>query len=132
MKRVTEALLVNRGALILPPGIVRREERIVMEKRMMGQGTGAEHGVSREHGVSTKTDMQRIAPNAVREGDRIEAHFPNGEIERGIAVPEEKPAYHCRYRSKRRMMLCENGARRGHIITGCAGFPDGTKFYRVG
>ena len=68
-----------------------------------------------------------INPNAVREGDHIEAHFPNGEIERGVAVREGKQGY----RSKQRMMLCENGAKRGHIITGCAGFPDGTKFYRV-
>ena len=68
-----------------------------------------------------------INPNAVREGDHIEAHFPNGEIERGVAVREGKQGY----RSKQRMMLCENGAKRGHIITGCAGFPDGTRFYRV-
>lgn len=74
---------------------------------------------------------QLIAPNAVREGDLIEARFPNGEIEHGIAVREEKPSYHCWYRNKRRMMLCTDGAKRGHIITGCAGFPDGTRFYRV-
>ena len=75
--------------------------------------------------------LQLVAPNAVQQGDFIEAHFPNGEIERGIAVKEAKPDYHCRYRNKQRMMLCENGEKRGHIITGCAGFPDGTKFYRV-
>lgn len=68
-----------------------------------------------------------INPNAVREGDHIEAHFPNGEIERGVAVWEGRQGYRCR----RRMMLCENGAKRGHIITGCAGFPGGTQFYRV-
>ena len=70
---------------------------------------------------------QLITPNAVREGDLIEAQFPNGEIERGIAVREGKQGY----RNKRRMMLCTDGAKRGHIITGCAGFPDGTRFYRV-
>ena len=74
---------------------------------------------------------QLISPNAVQEGDLIEAHFPNGEIERGIAMMEEKPSYHCCYRNRRRMMLCEPGAKHGHIITGCAGFPDGTRFYRV-
>ena len=71
---------------------------------------------------------QLINPNAVREGDLIEAWFPNGEIERGIAVREEKSAG---YRNRRRMMLCEPGEAHGHIITGCAGFPDGTKFFRV-
>ena len=70
-----------------------------------------------------------ITPNAVQEGDLIEARFPNGEIECGIAVREAKSAG---YWNKRRMMLCEEGARRGHIITGCSGFPDGTKFYKVG
>jgi len=71
--------------------------------------------------------LKLINPNEVREGDHIEAHFPNGEIERGVAVREGKQGY----RIKPRMMLCENSAKRGHIITGCAGFPDGTKFYRV-
>ena len=70
-----------------------------------------------------------IHPSAVREGDFIEAHFPNGEIERGVAIMEERPNYHSRY--KRRMMLCEPGEKRGHVITGWAGFPAGTQFYRV-
>lgn len=70
-----------------------------------------------------------ITPNAVQEGDLIEARFPNGETERGVAVREAKSAG---YRNKRRMMLCEEGAKHGHIITGCAGFPDGTRFYKVG
>jgi len=78
---------------------------------------------------STQDSVRKlINPNAVREGDLIEAWFPNGEIERGAAVREAKSAG---YRNRRRMMLCEPGAKRGHIITGCAGFPDGTKFYRV-
>lgn len=72
--------------------------------------------------------LKLINPNAVQEGDLIEAHFPNGEIERGIAVREAKTAG---YRGKRRMMLCEEGARCGHIITGCAGFPDGTQFFKI-
>lgn len=75
--------------------------------------------------------LKPIDPNVVREGDIIEAHFPNGEIERGVARQQEKPNYHCWYRNKKRMMLCENGASRGHIITGWGGFPDGTQFFKV-
>lgn len=78
-----------------------------------------------------KHQLVRVNPNAVQEGDIIEAHFPNGEIERGVARREPKPTYHCRYRNKQRMMLCEHGASRGHVITGWAGFPDGTQFFRV-
>ena len=78
---------------------------------------------------STQVSVKKlINPNAVQEGNLIEARFPNGEIERGVAVREAKSAG---YRNKRRMMLCTDGAKRGHIITGCAGFPDGTKFFRV-
>lgn len=83
--------------------------------------------MKRKHTTRHVSAKQLINPNAVREGDHIEAHFPNGEIERGVAVREGRQGYRCR----RRMMLCENGAKRGHIITGCAGFPDGTRFYRV-
>ena len=73
--------------------------------------------------------MKRINPKDVREGDTIEARFPNGEIERGVAVAEAKPDHHSRCR--RRMMLCEGGAKRGHVITGWAGFPAGTQFYKL-
>ena len=73
--------------------------------------------------------MKRINPKDVREGDIIEARFPNGEIERGVALPEPKPDYHSRCR--RRMMLCEGGAKHGHVITGWAGFPAGTQFYKL-
>ena len=83
--------------------------------------------MKRMYSKQQDSTKQLINPNAVREGDHIEAHFPNGEIERGVAVREGRQGY----RNKRRMMLCENGAKRGHIITGCAGFPDGTQFYRV-
>jgi len=78
-----------------------------------------------------KSQLVRVHPNAVQESDIIEAHFPNGEIERGVAMREPKPLYHCWYRNKRRMMLCEHGAKHGHVITGWAGFPDGTQFFRV-
>ena len=83
--------------------------------------------MKRMYSMQQDSAKQLINPNAVREGDHIEAHFPNGEIERGVAAREGKQGY----RNKRRMMLCEKGAKRGHIITGCAGFPDGTRFYRV-
>lgn len=69
--------------------------------------------------------MIRVKPNDIHEGDLVEAQFPCGCIERGIAVLERK----VRYRSKRRMMLCEDGKRSGHIITDCAGFRDGTQFF---
>ena len=72
---------------------------------------------------------QLINPKDIREGDIIEACFPNGEVECGIAVLEKKPDYHSRY--KRRMMLCTDGAKRGHVITGWAGFPAGTQFYKL-
>ena len=80
---------------------------------------------------SNLSNLESVHPNAVQEGDFIEAHFPCGSIERGIAVREEKLDYHCWYQNKRRMMLCADGESRGHVITGLAGFPDGTEFYRV-
>lgn len=73
--------------------------------------------------------MIRVKPNDIHEGDYVEAQFPCGCIERGVAVLEDKAPYHCRYRNKRRMMLCEDGKRSGHIITDCAGFRDGTQFF---
>ena len=75
--------------------------------------------------------MIKVKPNEVREGDYIEARFPCGCIERGLAVLEEKVPYHCWYRNRRRMMLCEPGNDKGHIITGCSAFPEGTEFYRL-
>ena len=81
--------------------------------------------------AQAQTVLQLIDPNAIQEGDRIEAHFTCGCIERGVAVLEEKVPYHCWYRNKQRMMLCADGESRGHVITGLAGFPDGTEFYRV-
>ena len=78
-----------------------------------------------------QTVLQQVDSNAIQEGDRIEAHLPCGCIERGVAVLEEKVPYHCWYRNKRRMMLCADGEGSGHVITGLAGFPDGTEFYRV-
>ena len=75
--------------------------------------------------------LERVDIDAIQSGDRIEAHLPCGCIERGIATLEPKPIYHCWYRNKQRMMLCEHGRKRGHIITGLGGFPDGTVFYRA-
>lgn len=81
--------------------------------------------------AQAQTVLQLVAPNAIQEGNRIEAHLPCGCIERGVSVLEEKPDYHCWYRNKRRMMLCPDGENGGHVITGLAGFPDGTEFYKV-
>ena len=102
-------------------------------KRNMVQENMVQENMMQESGTTQLSErrLQFVIPDGIHEGDYVEAHFPNGEIERGIAVKEAKPDYHCRYRNRQRMMLCENGEKRGHIITGCAGFPDGTKFYRV-
>ena len=81
--------------------------------------------------INCEKNLLPIHPRKVQEGDIIEAHFPNGEIERGVARLEPKPSYHCWYRNHRRMMLCERGESRGHIITGWAGFPSGTEFFKV-
>ena len=101
------------------------KQNTMQENRNM-QVTGTMEGAMQ----GAKPSLELIPPNAVQQGDFIEAHFPNGEIERGIAVKEAKPEYRCWYRNRQRMMLCEGGEKRGHIITGCAGFPDGTRFYR--
>ena len=75
--------------------------------------------------------MIQINPNKVQESDFIEARFPDGTVESGYAVREDRLDT-VDYKSKR-MMLCDTPSLhqrfRGHIITGCAGFPAGTKFY---
>ena len=76
----------------------------------------------------------KIHPNKIKENDEIEAEFPDGSVERGLAVKEVPDIG-----ESARLFLLENATAEtmavpqawGHILTDGAGFPEGTIFYKI-